>query len=344
MASNDIVEEELNLESAICKMTIDETGKYDKEWLKGTAAESEINLDNKSSVDFSHPIFKTISKLNGKINSMSYFELSKCLKDLKLDPSGKKEVLIKRLKSYQKQLHLNRENLSVRNHDTTQAAKNVPTFDYICVIDFEATCDEVNKQNYVHEIIEFPIVLINLKTMSIEDTFQKYVKPTLNPILTKFCVHLTGITQEQVDNANTFPVVLEEVNQWFLEKGLGTTQKFAIASDGPWDFENFLNLQCYQSGIKYPLWARRWVDVRKLFANWFNLRRCGIEKMLHYLGLEFEGKQHCGLDDAKNISRILMKLLSDGCELKLNERIRNCRSIIETIDDSNVDMKVDETQ
>jgi 3'-5' exoribonuclease 1 len=65
--------------------------------------------------------------------------------------------------------------------------------------------------------------------------------------------------------------------------------------------------------------------------------------MLHYLGLEFEGKQHCGLDDAKNISRILMKLLSDGCELKLNERIRNCRSS-ETIDDSNVDMKVDETQ
>jgi hypothetical protein len=87
MASNDIVEEELNLESAICKMTIDENGKkYDTEWLKGTAAESEINLDNKSSVDFSHPIFKTISKLNGKINSMSYLELSKCLKDLKLDP------------------------------------------------------------------------------------------------------------------------------------------------------------------------------------------------------------------------------------------------------------------
>jgi hypothetical protein len=166
MASNDTILEDLNLESAICKMTIDENGKkYDKEWLKGTAAESEINLDNKSSVDFSHPIFKTISKLNGKINSMSYLELSKCLKDLKLDPryrnrgaylfipklsffvlsSGRKEVLIKRLKSYQKQLHLNRENLTVRNHDTTQAAKNVATFDYICVIDFEATCDEVNK-------------------------------------------------------------------------------------------------------------------------------------------------------------------------------------------------------
>lgn len=80
-----------------------------------------------------------------------------------------------------------------------------------------------------------------------------------------------------------------------------------------------------------------------MFANWFNLRRCGIEKMLHYLGLEFEGQQHCGLDDARNISKILMKLLTDGCELKLNERIRNCRCPIEKSsvkeDDFNVEMK-----
>jgi 3'-5' exoribonuclease 1 len=147
--------------------------------------------------------------------------------------------------------------------------------------------------------------------------------------LSKFCIHLTGITQLQVDSAETFPNVLNEVNQWLISKELGTTYKYVIATDGPWDFENFLNLQCQQSVLQYPYWGRRWVDVRKMFANWFNVRRCGIEKMLHYLGLEFEGKQHCGLDDARNISRILMKLIIDGCELKLNERIRNCRSVME---------------
>ena len=40
-------------------------------------------------------------------------------------------------------------------------------FDYICVIDFEATCIETNPIDYPHEIIEFPIVLINMKTMAI---------------------------------------------------------------------------------------------------------------------------------------------------------------------------------
>lgn len=110
---------------------------------------------------------------------------------------------------------MNRANLVVKKNNPNSS---IPTpFDYICVIDFEATCDEVNKQNYPHEIIEFPIVLINLKTMLIvccsilkksllllsqavnitfkEDCFQKYVKPSINPILTKFCIHLTGITQ-----------------------------------------------------------------------------------------------------------------------------------------------------
>lgn len=40
-------------------------------------------------------------------------------------------------------------------------------FDYICVIDFEATCIEDRNLNFPHEIIEFPVVLINMKTMTI---------------------------------------------------------------------------------------------------------------------------------------------------------------------------------
>jgi 3'-5' exoribonuclease 1 len=67
-----------------------------------------------------------------------------------------------------------------------------------------------------------------------------------------------------------------------------------------------------------------------MFAKCYKVPRCGIIKMLDYLGLEFEGKQHCGLDDAGNIAKILMKLIIDGHKLKLNERIRNCRTVVET--------------
>ena len=40
-------------------------------------------------------------------------------------------------------------------------------FDYIAVVDFEATCDGVPDTNYQHEIIEFPIVLIDVQQQTI---------------------------------------------------------------------------------------------------------------------------------------------------------------------------------
>jgi len=45
-------------------------------------------------------------------------------------------------------------------------AGQTTNFDYLAVIDFEATCEE-NTQNYRHEIIEFPIVLVDVDKMEI---------------------------------------------------------------------------------------------------------------------------------------------------------------------------------
>lgn len=40
-------------------------------------------------------------------------------------------------------------------------------YDYICIIDFEATCEEGNPPEFLHEIIEFPVVLLNTHTLEI---------------------------------------------------------------------------------------------------------------------------------------------------------------------------------
>ena len=44
-----------------------------------------------------------------------------------------------------------------------------------------------------------------------------------------------------------------------------------------------------------------------------------LEEMLINLGLKFEGTQHCGLHDSRNIARIAIQLLKDGCDLVKNE-------------------------
>ena len=40
--------------------------------------------------------------------------------------------------------------------------------------------------------------------------------------------------------------------------------------------------------------------------------------MLQHLGLRFDGREHCGLDDTRNIIKIILQLINDGCVLKYN--------------------------
>ena len=66
-------------------------------------------------------------------------------------------------------------------------------FRYLCVTDVEATCERVG--SYTHEIIELPVVMIDLVELEVVDEYHTYVRPTVNYTLTSFCTELTGITQ-----------------------------------------------------------------------------------------------------------------------------------------------------
>ena len=65
----------------------------------------------------------------------------------------------------------------------------------------------------------------------------------------------------------------------------------------------------------------KWIDVRKLFGSFYQTHSGNLSAMLEKLGLEFEGRQHCGLDDARNIARITCQLIRDNCTLKYNRFI-----------------------
>ena len=46
-----------------------------------------------------------------------------------------------------------------------------------------------------------------------------------------------------------------------------------------------------------------------------------LKLMLEHLELNFEGRPHCGLDDARNIARVLIRMMYDGASIQVNERI-----------------------
>ncbi|XP_028253672.1 3'-5' exoribonuclease 1 [Parambassis ranga] len=293
-------------------------GKTDEEPCSRICPEGESAPQVSSSQtnsDFSHPVYKEIALANGQINRMSKEELRIKLADLKLDTRGVKDVMKKRLKSHYKKQKL-----------MQTAAEGGPTdtyYDYICVVDFEATCEEDNPADFLHEIIEFPMVLISTHTLEIVDSFQEYVKPEVNPQLSDFCVKLTGITQKMVDEADPFPAVLQRVVAWLQERELGTKYKYAILTDGAWDMSKFLNIQCRISRIRYPTFAKKWINIRKSYGNFYKVPRTQtkLSTMLEKLGLKYEGRPHSGLDDSRNIARIALRMLQDGCQLRVNERM-----------------------
>jgi hypothetical protein len=67
-------------------------------------------------------------------------------------------------------------------------------FEYLLILDFEATCNE-GARPFPQEIIEFPVFVLNTRTLEVEGTFHRVVRPTVNATLSPFCTQLTGMTQ-----------------------------------------------------------------------------------------------------------------------------------------------------
>ena len=192
-------------------------------------------------------------------------------------------------------------------------SKGVTKFDYLLVVDFEATCDQ-NKPYFPNEIIEFPVVVIDVKELKICAEWRKYVRPLKRPILTEFCTQLTGIEQKDVEGADPLQEVVKQFEEWFLET-IPHGASCCFATDGPWDLRNFFHIQALKrDGIVASSFFHAWVDIRTTFYHWKGLRRpLKLVPMLKAVGLEFEGREHCGLDDTRNIARLAIAMMKQGC-------------------------------
>ncbi|NXB81112.1 ERI1 exoribonuclease, partial [Donacobius atricapilla] len=69
--------------------------------------------------------------------------------------------------------------------------------------------------------------------------------------------------------------------------------------------------------------AKKWINIRKSYGNFYKVPRnqTKLTIMLENLGMNYDGRPHSGLDDSKNIARIAIRMLQDGCDLRVNERI-----------------------
>lgn len=188
--------------------------------------------------------------------------------------------------------------------------KQLPTekLDYYLVLDFEANKDQGPIQ--VKEIIEFPVLKINAQTLKTESEFHTYVKPIAHPKIDPFITDLCGITQDMVEGQPVLPDVLKQFDGWMKsEKLLDGGVNFCFVTCGDWDLKTALPANCNYLQLSYPDYLKRWINIKSYFEATMRKRGSGMASMLQDLNLQLDGRHHSGIDDTRNIAKILRELI-----------------------------------
>lgn len=179
------------------------------------------------------------------------------------------------------------------------------------VIDLEATTDEGGWPVGDMEIIEIGAVVVDSAGDELGH-FQGFVRPQLRPQLTEFCRQLTRIEQRDIDAAPSLPQLWPRFEQWLREHA---GQLGGWFSWGNYDRQQ-LEVEWQRHGLSSQLGALSHFNLKQLFARHYrqtrrsrDRRQLGLNKALEVSGLSFRGTQHRGLDDARNIARLLPQTL-----------------------------------
>ncbi|MFO0576764.1 MAG: 3'-5' exonuclease [Polyangia bacterium] len=174
---------------------------------------------------------------------------------------------------------------------------------FYLVIDLEATCDADHKiPREQTEIIEIGAVLCDAEKLARVAEFQTFVRPLRHPRLTGFCTQLTTITQAQVDGAPTFSVAIQKLGAWLRERGV--LGQFTFCSWGDYD-KNQLAREERRHGLRLPLGTGH-LNLKEAFCRRSgDDKKLGTGQALRRVGLRSEGTAHRGIDDARNIAKLL---------------------------------------
>eukprot|EP00162_Nutomonas_longa_P010166 comp19742_c0_seq2/m.38033 comp19742_c0_seq2/g.38033 ORF comp19742_c0_seq2/g.38033 comp19742_c0_seq2/m.38033 type:complete len:200 (+) comp19742_c0_seq2:110-709(+) len=87
---------------------------------------------------------------------------------------------------------------------------------------------------------------------------------------------------------------------------------------GDWDLRQCLPNQARASKLHIPAGFKTWRNIKREFGSFYGTPQPrGMLDMLGTLRLQLEGRHHSGLDDCKNIARVLMKMIEDGYRTSL---------------------------
>ena len=156
-----------------------------------------------------------------------------------------------------------------------------------------------------NEIIEIGACMLDENLWEI-GKFQIYVKPEYNDVIVPKISKLTGITNEMVANAPTFSVAFKQFTDWCLNIK-DDVMIYAWSNTDHSQVMKEIQLKQYKlSEEEHKLMEHGWTD----FQNEFDIhlgfeRQISLKLALDMAGIDFNGRQHDALDDARNTAKLL---------------------------------------
>jgi inhibitor of KinA sporulation pathway (predicted exonuclease) len=107
--------------------------------------------------------------------------------------------------------------------------------------------------------------------------------------------------------------------QWLIDEQLisadaqsPTHFRWIIVTCGDWDLSSMLVRDCAQQNIDVPWYCRRWINVKRSYADATGTFPRSMMTMIDDLQLKHVGRQHSGIDDCRNITAIVRHLAERG--------------------------------
>ena len=184
------------------------------------------------------------------------------------------------------------------------------------------------------EIIEIGAVMLDDEFQEIS-SFRTYVKPQYNDGIQDNITTLTGITNDMVENAPYFNEAAGMFAQWCM--GTGSDIKIYAWSES--DYSQMIRemaLKRYAvSENEAVVFGNKWTDFQNEFDAGIGFGKCtSLKSALEMAGIDFSGRQHDALDDARNTAdlfRVFRGRRDADCRLTMIEEVMKPPEFVNSI-------------
>ncbi|UUX49191.1 exonuclease domain-containing protein [Nisaea acidiphila] len=202
---------------------------------------------------------------------------------------------------------------SVRGNDAAAPFAGFPDTGTVVIFDLEITAWEGSlARNWTgpgefKEVVQIGAVRVDAAMpMEERDSFEVLIRPEKNPVLSDYFVHLTGITNADIDRVGmTFADALHGFAEFSSGAGM-------IVSNGG-DCSS-LELNAEWCGLDWPFPAGLFRDIKSRFAELLSVARSDAvsSDLPRLLGLQEMPDAHTGLGDSRAIAAAMRHLRATG--------------------------------